>query len=174
MSGEIGLGWKGPPALDQKADAALDVLSEILDLPRTGRLALAFSSQQTPPNATCRYISEKEGGIFTVLVTANSGFESARQKIIEVIGALANNQPPLPGEIFLAKQRVIGRFLYDTETVGGAARELGISDILAGYQRSLDRVSVVNELTEDDLVQAAQTYLNPAKAVCVELRASGG
>ncbi|MCL5283252.1 MAG: insulinase family protein, partial [Armatimonadetes bacterium] len=114
MSGAIGLGWKGPPAANQKEDAALDVLSEILNLPRAGRLAVAFSNQRSAPNASSRYISEREGGIFTILVTTNSDFNSVRRKILDLVGALANDKPPLPGEFFLAKQQIIGRFLYDT------------------------------------------------------------
>ncbi len=193
--GRVGFAFPAPAASEGRwACAALAAVELLGPAEGGGRLALAGLASFRPE---ARCTPRRDGSLFCVLASlaaeANSSprsfprspsalsassalkeggeagarLETLAASLLRAVAGLGAN-PVFPAELNAAKQRLLGRLQFDTETNQGLARAVGYAEITGGDGPEAFRARVL-ALTPADMQQFARRYLNPDRALRLEL-----
>ena len=164
------MGFQGPRCQDLKEHIAVDLASRVLGEGRSSRLYQAFIERPKEPifnSISCGQSLFKLGNVFYVQGNLNddaSNDEHVEKQLRAVeseIFAFTHKNPVTQDEFDRAKKKMKVEFAETSETASGIADAVGewmtISGSLDGY---IHYLSVLNELTRDDVIKAAQTWFD--------------
>jgi len=158
----INVAYHVPDSANRDSDV-LDVLASVMRRQPAGRLYKALVETKKAASASSFVLSLREPGlmIFTATVRKESSLDDARDILLKTIEDFASN-PPTKEEVDAARAEIVKQTelsLNDSGRIG-----LTLSEYIAsGDWRLLflgrDRLK---DITPDDLVRVAKTYLKPA------------
>jgi predicted Zn-dependent peptidase len=173
----LAMGWKTPGRPDPDAPA-LRLLSQIIATGPSSRLQQALVQGPTQCLAVeCSLDGRRDSGLFSVLVTARPGADSAsvESTLVAEIEKLAQ-VPVSEDELDRARrQEQIGR-LFAWQTARGQAESLGSAQLLdRDFRAAGEQFDLLRQLTPGDLRRAAAKVLGaPGRNVVWIVPASGG
>lgn len=153
------------PAIDHEDIPALDVLSHILGSGESARLDLNLREKKTLVNSIYSYAyTPQDPGIFLIGCTlAEENVSSASQAIMKEIEKIQDNGVT-QDELARAKMNLKSEAIYAKETVQGIGRKYGYFEtILRRYNFDDHYYQSMDSLSRNDIIHAAQTYLNTKK-----------
>jgi len=155
--------WRVPGLIDQEKTYGLDVLASILGRGRTSRLVHDLREErQLVASIGCNNMSLAHQGVFTI--SAKLPVEHLAQveaAIVEHIRAVTE-APVLPAELRRIQTQLANRFIFANESPSDRSSLYGFYHTLTGEINSaIHYPSTIQQLTEADLLAAAQQYLSP-------------
>ncbi|HZO92966.1 MAG TPA: insulinase family protein [Candidatus Baltobacteraceae bacterium] len=163
----IGLGWAGPPIVDETDATAMDFLADALFAPRTGLVPKALGDRKA--TVTGRFVTFRDPGLFLVTLTGPDA-EAARPIVERTVAAAAR---PMSGAAFAAAHAAyVYRLLGAMETPGDVASVYGWYTVegdapYAPAERGGRYSRLAAGLTPQSVARAAARYLGPSPAVVV-------
>lgn len=163
----VGGVWKGVEATHPDA-AAIEVLMAILSRGDNNRLdnALVRSGQAVQVTAYASSFREA-GDINLYAIVRPENLDTASATLDAEIARL-RSEPVTAAEIAEARNEIISSTLSRRETARGRAFELGEALVSTGDPGAADkRLAQIGEVTAEDVMRVAQTYLDPMKRVTI-------
>jgi predicted Zn-dependent peptidase len=103
----IGLGWSGPPIVDEASATALDFVADRLFSPLTGTVTKALSNRKA--SVTGRFVTFHDPGVFLVTISGDEA-DAVRPQVEAAIAAAAD---PLAPAAFAAAREAFAYHLMD-------------------------------------------------------------
>ncbi|MFH1115766.1 MAG: pitrilysin family protein [Pseudomonadota bacterium] len=150
---------------------ALDLAADILGARQSSRLIEVLKKDQQVVNSIhASAVTPRDPGLFVVSATLDAkNLEPATKEIMQQIQKLAD-QPPTPEELRRAKINIESSYLYERQTVGGIARNLGTFEADMGAAELEGQYLKINSgVTGSEVSQAVKTYLAPENATITAL-----
>jgi zinc protease len=151
--------------LEHEDHAAVSVLTVILGAGRCGRLYRRIQYPGTADSIGFHPMALKKSGLLLVSGACQPG------RVNEVIDAVREEfdglkgKAPDPAEIERAKRMVLASSVYDRETFGERAAYLSLCAALASPSFDREYLDAVENVTPDQLHDAARKYLDLDRAV---------
>lgn len=168
-AGWVLLGWKAPGIMNEKDWASLKVISSILGGGLSSRLFVDLREKQGLAYEVSNiYPTRLDNSFFMLYIgtnpqnidTVTKGFFSEIEKI--------KNEPVQEKELEEAKQKIIGRFALAQETNQDKAHYLGWFEVInKGFMYNYKYPEIINSVTSDDIIKAANRYFNYPYAISV-------
>jgi len=153
------------PAINHPDFYPLEVLATILGEGKSSRLYQKVKSeQQLMYSIYASSVTLRDSGLLMVGGLLETGkIKPAVAEIFQEIYRLQKN-PPSSEEISRAKLKLTSEFIYNKETLEGEGNQLGYFETVVGdlsfEQTYIDKI---NQVTGEDILRVAQTYLQPQK-----------
>jgi len=153
------------PAINHPDLYPLEVLATILGEGKSSRLYQKVKSeQQLMYSIYASSVTLRDSGLLMVGGLLETGkIKPAVAEIFQEIYRLQKN-PPSSEEISRAKLKLTSEFIYNKETLEGEGNQLGYFETVVGdlsfEQTYIDKI---NQVTGEDILRVAQTYLQPQK-----------
>ena len=163
-AGTVGLGFAVRQA-DAQTRATAEVAAALLGDARGGRLPRLLRGLADPEQTAVEWSPLREGGLYSLAVRvapARSG--EALKRLESAVAGLAA-APPSPAEVDYARRRVLGSWLFETETLGGVAKRLGEAAISGRLEDELTFRRAIERVTPEDVQAFARERLRPDSAV---------
>jgi zinc protease len=170
------LAWPGT-RLAAEGDYALDLLAQVLGQGELSRLVQSVRNEkQLATSITAYNLSFAWGeGFFGVdAVTEKDRIDATRQAILAEIERL-RSEPVSDEELARAKRKTRAHVIYSAQTAGAMAGRLASDMIAMGDPDYLFRYSqAIQEVSAEELRQAAERFLQPQQMISVELMPLAG
>ncbi len=167
----IMLGFNGPKNNDTKSRIYLSALSALLTEPKTGRIDKNLKDLNTFADLQLEKVSSRPKDNMAVLVSAETteaNSEKVLKTIFEQIYSVITN-PPTDEEMKIIKKSLLNGYSHIFEVshsingiIGGNMLN-GTLDMVTDYEK------IVNNMTKEDLVNAAKQFLDLNKAAVTVL-----
>lgn len=162
----IVIGFNGPKSSDTKDRIYSEAISTLLSLAPSARITTSLKPLNATSIAEEEKVSSNPDDGRTLIFMAESTEENS-EKVLKAmfneIGNVANN-PPTEKEMQIIKKTMLKSFANVLEDSYATNDAIGTS-ILENNQAYLNNYEkIVNEMTPDDLVEAAKKYYNTNKA----------
>lgn len=156
------IGWQAPSLLNQKDYAAFEIIDAIAGTGMSSRLfknlrideGLAYQlGSQYGPNVL-------KGAFIVYIGTNPENLEVAKQKLLEEVFRF-KTEFVSSKELQEAKDKLIGQYIISQETNLDKASTLGWFEASGrGYQFDTKYADLINSITESDIIEVANKYLN--------------
>ncbi|MDQ7782909.1 MAG: pitrilysin family protein [Desulfomonilaceae bacterium] len=150
---------------------ALDLAADILGSRESSRLIEVLKKEKQLVNSIhASSITPREPGLFAISATLDAqNLEPAVNAIMEELQKLAA-KPPSARELERAKINIESSYLYDKQTVGGMARNIGAFEADMGDAEFEGRYLKINSaVTAPEISQAVKKYLTAENATVAVL-----
>ncbi len=167
---QLKIGFHVPSALGADVNA-LDLAADILGSRESSRLIEVLKKEKQLVNSIYAYaITPRDPGLFVISATLDAkNLEPATKAIMEELQKLAN-QPPTSRELERAKTHIESSYLYDRQTVGGIARNIGSFEADMGSAELEDQYLKINSaVTGVEVSQVVKKYLTADNATVTTL-----
>lgn len=166
----IALGFLGPPASDTKDVCAMDVLLTYLGFGYRSWMSEELKAKAgLVSEASADFITHREPGMISfIAVTSDANTQKAEDAILAKLAAIRKEGIP-QGNLALAKRFLLGRFAFQNETYAGRANSFGFYYAISEPEFANKYMNYVQAVTNDDVIKAAQKYINPDSAVILRL-----
>ncbi len=163
------IGWKAPSIGNEKDYATLKVLDTILGGGMSSRLFSNLREKQgLAYEISSTYPTRLDNTSFAMYIGTNpKNLELAKKGFLKEINRIKKEYVS-EEELKSVKQAIIGRFALSQETNGQKAHMLGWYEVLGeGYQFKDRFLNLINNVTSEDIMKAANKYLNSPSVVSV-------
>ncbi|MEB3245600.1 MAG: pitrilysin family protein [Vampirovibrionales bacterium] len=172
------LGFHGPAPTDLKASIALDCISYCLGESRSSRLHQKLVEQAEPRlfnSIGSGQSAQRLGNVFHISGNfAGKNYLAALGQVNSELTRLLEAEPIAELELQRAKQNLKAGFAETAETASGIAETIGESyTILNNLDGYIKYLSVLEQVTLDEVNAAARQYLNPELAYTAVLLPKG-
>lgn len=162
------------PGMNTREAAALTMAGVILGGGRSSRLYRELvEEEQIVTSVSAGYMGMSNIGLFGVFAQLDP---ENRERFTEIVrGELLRLQTEPVSEGELARARAMARsdLAFSTESSVDVAMYLGQMEIYGGVLGAINRSAVLEEITAEDILRAAQLYLNPDAYVHSEIKPVG-
>ena len=150
---------------------ALDVAADILGARESSRLVEVLKKDKQLVNTIYAYsLTPRHPGLFIVSATLDAkNLESATRSIMEEVRKLST-RGPTEEELKRAKIHIESSYLYDRQTVGGIAENIGSFEVNMGDAGLEENYLKLNAaVTGAEVSEVVKNYLKPANATVTVL-----
>lgn len=167
------MGFHTPTVFDDDIFAC-DILASVLGEGRSSRLYRRLRERDGLVSGVgASVFSEKHPGLFIVDATVSTDrLDAVHDAVCEEIARVAEVGVD-EAEVRKAKNMVEAGYVFAQETVEGQGRKLGYYEMLGDYRLAERYVERLYEVTPDDVMRAARTYLTPDRCSLVTYRPKG-
>jgi|YNPNPStandDraft_1061719.scaffolds.fasta_scaffold01156_14 zinc protease len=166
----LAIGFLGPPATDTRNVCAIDVLLTHLgcgyrswmeeELKQKMGLALSVEAE---------YLTHRQSAAITLIATSpDSDLTKLRDTIMAKIAELRKSGMS-PETLVSAKRSLAGDYAFQNETYAGRANSLGFYWAISDPEFGMRYLQCTDSVTNDEVIHAAQKYLDLDKAVIITL-----
>ncbi|MEW6439524.1 MAG: pitrilysin family protein [bacterium] len=152
------------PQLTHEDVPALDVLAQVLGHGRSSRLYRALRMNKRIVSSVQAYsMTPKDPGM--MLVSSDMDTEDLGEALHTILKELYQTarQPLGDEELRRARLQIESDFIYQQETVGGQARELGYYEAIAGdLDFGQKYLAALRAVRGEDVLRVARKYLEPS------------
>lgn len=168
--------WAQPaPGLNTREGAALTMASVIFGQGRASRLYRRLIEEEQVANSVlAAYYGYADMGMFTIsaeLAPANRDrfLEIVREELLRL-----HREPVSEEELTRARAMARSSLAFDTESSSNVAMFLGQMELYGGVMGAVNRSTILEQITAEDIQRAAQSFLNPDAYVLGEIKPEGG
>lgn len=166
----LNIGFHIPSARGSDVNA-LDLAADILGTRESSRLVEVLKKEKQLVNTIYSYaVTPRHPGLFVISATLDAkNLESATKTIMEEIQKLASHRPTVE-ELKRAKINIESSYLYDRQTVGGIADNIGNFEANMGdAAREKHYLKLNAAVTASEVSEVVRKYLTPANATVTVL-----
>lgn len=174
----VGLGWLAPAGEEALMGIAAQIVVSLLGRSDVGGRLL--TNELTGTSASARYTMRQDSSLLAITAALPSlgQLESAnaRQQRIESLERGLREAvrrlflvPPSASEILAAKQRLLGRMLFEQETASGLAYSIAYAEIIGTPNPEQTR-ALLERITPTDVYRFLNKYLTSDKSITLVLK----
>ncbi|NLM39199.1 MAG: insulinase family protein [Firmicutes bacterium] len=167
------MGYPAPGANDRDA-AALTMAGVILGQGRVSRLYKALIEKEHLVNSiSAAYNGFSDIGLFGISAMLEP---ENLDRVVEIIReelVRLQTEPVTDAELSRAKTLARSSLAFSNQSSSNVAMFLGQKEIYGGVMNAVNQIAILEHITADDIMRAAQTYLNPDAYVLGHLRPEG-
>lgn len=162
----VAVGFHGPPGADYKDVCAIDVLLAYLGFGYRSWMAEALKGKMAlATEVSADFLTQRHPGAISLIVqTTDANVEKVKGAIFARIAAI-RNEGLAESDLALAKRSLLGQYAFENETYGGMAASYGFYFAVSEPQFASKYVECVQSIRNEDIIRAAQKYLDPTRAV---------
>ena len=167
----ITMGFKGPKNNDLKSKIYVDALSCLLTANKTGRIDQKLKDLNTFANLQLEKISSKPTDHSAVLISAETteqNSEKVLKSLFEQINSLVSN-PPSESEMKVVKKLLLNSYSNIFDVSHSLNNLMGTSLLNDTVEMLNNYEEIVNNMTKEDLVNAAKDFLDLNKTAITVL-----
>ncbi|MDH7603108.1 MAG: pitrilysin family protein [Armatimonadota bacterium] len=171
----ITIGFLGPRGSDYQDVCAVDVLLSYLGYGYRSWLEEEIMNKLALADAvSADFLTQRERGMITIFAaTTPANLEKVQSLVMEKIVDIRTRGIP-EASISLAKRSLLGRYAFQNETVEGMANSFGFYFAVSEPQFAVTYIGCVQSITNEDVIRAAQKYLDPERAIILILAPKEG
>ena len=171
----VAIGFHGPAGANYKDVCAVDVLLAYLGFGYRSWMAEELKGKMAlATEVSADFLTQKHPGAISLIIqTSDANVEKVKGAIFAKIASIRNDGLT-EGDLALAKRSLLGQYAFENETYGGMATSYGFYFAVSEPQFASKYVECVQSIRNDDVIQAAQKYLNPARAVVLVIGPNQG
>lgn len=167
----IMLGFNGPQNKNAQDIIHIQALSELLTMPKTGRIDIALKNLNTSADFQLEKVGSRPQDNKAILLDCRTS-EDNSEKVLKRLFAQINSAvttPPTDEELQTIKKNLINNYSQKFEVshfinnVIGESLLDGCPEVLTDYEK------IVNSMTKEDITNAAKKYLDLNKTVVTVL-----
>jgi len=161
--------WRAPGIANKREVCAMDLIYVMLsnELESMAREAGQDNLLQA---AVVNYLTQRWPGLFTITAVTHPAHElDLRSAILDKINYLRTN---LVSEkvIAEAKQAIYADYAFSNEAYTDQVESLAFYEAIDTYEFAVDYIDLINQITPQEIQQAAQKYLDPDDYSLVVIR----
>jgi zinc protease len=160
----VAAGFRGPEGSDTVSVCAADVLATLLADPAGGRVTEAAKKLCAPGNVGADSTTLRGPSVFSVYAATEPVKLTELQGVIDAELRRLGTAAPSTAEVEWARRRTLASYLFDIETYGGQARELGSWDMIGSYELAMTYPAAVAQVKPADIAAFVTHFLDPAHA----------
>ena len=165
------LGFNGPKNNDVESAIYLQAAMKILTADKTGRIDKNLKDLNTYADMWKEKISSKATDPTAILLgteTTEQNSEKVLKRIFKQIHSLTTN-PPTDEEMQIVKKALLNSYSYVFDTSSGLNDFIGNNLLDENLRYITDYEKIVNNMTKDDIVNAAKQFLDLNKTAVTVL-----
>ena len=166
----VALGFLGPPAAEIKDVCATDTLLTYLGFGYRSWMSEELKGKAgLAAEVSADFLTQIDPGLISLIIaTDESNVQKARDAILTKIETIRKEGIP-EGNLAIAKRSLLGQFAFQNETYSGRANSYGFYYAISESEFVGKYNDCVQAVTNEDVIKAAQKYLNPEHAVILTL-----
>ena len=166
----VALGFLGPPAADVRDVCATDTMLTYLGFGYRSWMSEELKGKTgLAAEVSADFLTQREPGLISLIAaTDDLNVQKARDAILAKIEVIRKEGIP-EGNLALAKRSLLGQFAFQNETYSGRANSYGFYYAISEPEFVGKYNDCVNAVTNEDVIRAAQKYLDPEHAVILTL-----
>lgn len=166
----VGVAFVGPSIKDRPDVFAMDVLVAHLGIGYQSWLSTELKdTKKLASQVQGEYLTQRDSAlIILAAATEPTKAKAAEAEILAKMQSLRTTGVS-EAELQRAKRWILGTNAFDVETFAGRATNMGFYCIIGAGDVAADYAKCVREVTAQNVLDAAKKYLDPAKAVVVEV-----
>lgn len=171
----VAVGFQGPPGTEYQDVCATDAMLSYLGNGYRSWMAEELKDKMSlATRVSSHFLTQKQPGMIGLIVeTEEANIAKVKGALFAKIGAMRNEGIP-SGSLELAKRSELGEFAFQSETCGGRANCLGFYYAVSEPEFAAKYTACLQSVTNDDIIKAAQKYLDPDKAVVLVIGPNQG
>jgi zinc protease len=158
----LAIAFQGPSVRDVPDIYAMDVLMSHLGVGYQSWLAYDLrDTRKLAVETSADFLTQRYPGLAILAVaTQPDKVKQAEEAILDRIAELRKEHLS-EGEMIRAQRSLLGHHAFDVETFAGRATNLGFYESIDSHKFAANYVQKVGEVTAEDVLRVAQTYLDP-------------
>lgn len=171
----LALGFLGPPGANYEDVCATDVLLTYLGFGYRSWMSEGLKGKMAlATEVSADFLTQRHPGMISLIAaTTEANLPKAREAILARIASIRREGIPQEA-IAAAKRSLLGQFAFQNETFGGVANCYGFYYAVSEPEFAVKYVACVQSVTNEDIIRAAQRYLDPDRAVVITVGPSQG
>jgi len=152
--------WHGPGIADKREVCAVDLIYIMLSN-ELESMSRQFEQDSLLQAAVVNYLTQRWPGLFTITAVTHPAHElDLRSAILDKINYLRTN---LVSEevVANAKQAIYAEYAFSNEAYTDQVESLAFYEAIDTYEFAVNYIDLVNQITPQQIQQAAQKYLDP-------------
>jgi zinc protease len=158
----VGLAWQGPSIAQKGETCAMDLIYALLGTGDESLLAAKLVPSSGPPLAAAwqvEFVTQKLPSLFQILMaTAPDGDIEARYAALRAVDDLRNNLVS-PERLARAKRALLADYSYQNEAYDAQMNAMSFYEAIDSHLFAADYARTVNEVTPEQIREAARKYL---------------
>lgn len=166
----VALGFLGPPAADTRDVCTMDVLLTYLGFGYRSWMSEELKGKTgLAAEVSADFLTQREPGMVSLIAaTTDANAPKARDAILAKLASIRKEGIP-EGNLALAKRFLLGQFAFQNETYSGRANSYGFYYAISEPEFANKYIDCVQAVTNEDVIKAAQKYLDPDHAAILTL-----